>query len=322
MIEIKNVYKKYHDTSVIEDLSLIVNTGTIFGILGKSGAGKSSLIRMLNGLVKPDQGEILIDGIDLTKMNQKELKVLRQSVSMIFQQFNLLYQKTVLENVLIGFRKHGLSKEEKVEKAKSLLNMVGLSDYINRYPRTLSGGQMQRVAIARALANDPKYLLCDEITSSLDQEIAYQILDLLKEINNRLKITILFVSHDIDAVKYICSDVCVIENKTVIEEGKTIELALNHQSNVSKRFLNHFDDRFLQHITDEVYEIYFLNDIDYPLISYVSKVYGVDINILYAKISDINQTSVGYMLITVKGKQKLEAIKALKEKVSVNLYVR
>ncbi|MFA7376009.1 MAG: methionine ABC transporter ATP-binding protein [Acholeplasmataceae bacterium] len=321
MIQLLNVSKKYDDIKILENLNLSVDTGTIYGVLGRSGAGKSSLIRMLNGLVKPDSGQILIDNQDLTTLTTLELRKMRKRVSMIFQQFNLLYQQDVLNNVLIGYQGKDLSKIEKQQKAINLLKLVGLEGFENRYPKTLSGGQMQRVAIARALMNEPDYLLCDEITSSLDQETAYQILDLLKQINQQMNLTILFVSHDIDAVKYICSDVCVIEDKHVIESGKTIDLALNHQSSVSKRFLNHFDDRFLDKVTEDVYEVYFLNEINYPLISQVSKKHLVDISILYAKISEINHQSVGYLLITVSGRHKLEAIADLKAKVSVNLYV-
>lgn len=321
MIEIKNVSKNFNDFEVLKDINLVINEENIFGIIGQSGAGKSSLIRMINGLIKPDFGEVLVDGLNITACDDKSLRAKREDIGMIFQQYNLLYQSSVLDNVMLGLKNKRMPKHQKEAVAKEMLQLVGLEDKIYSYPKMLSGGQMQRVSIARALSKKPKYLLCDEITSSLDQKTSYQILDLLKVINQTLKVSIVFVSHDIDAVKYVCSHVCVIKDKAITEIGLIKELAMNHQSNISKQFLNHFDDKLLLGIEGPVYELYFYNDVRTPLISQISKKHDVDIDIIHAKTSEIGGTQIGFMLITIKGPNINEAIIDLKKEAKVNLYV-
>ncbi len=245
MIEIRNLSKKFAAPDCIfnalEHISLVIPDGEIFGIIGISGAGKSTLVRCMNLLEAPTSGQVLIDGRDITKLGSKELLSLRRHTGMIFQKFNLLMQRSVEKNVMIPMEIAGVPKAERKEKALELLDLVGLSDQRNKYPSQLSGGQQQRVSIARALANDPKVLLCDEPTSALDPLTTSSILKLLKEINQKLGVTIVIITHQIEVVQKICGRMAVIDHATIAEQGLTSEIFANPQALVTKQLLGKED---------------------------------------------------------------------------------
>ena len=229
-IEIKNLSKSFidKDTKVeaLRDINLTVEKGDIFGIIGMSGAGKSTLIRCINYLEKPTSGQVIVEGKELGQLNEKELRVKRQDIAMIFQHFNLLQQKNVIDNIIFPLTLQGVKKKEAREKAFELLAKVGLEDKAKSYPSQLSGGQQQRVAIARALAGDPKILLCDEATSALDPQTTASILSLLKEINEEYGITIVLITHQMSVVKAICNKVAVLEEGQLVESGRLDEVNL------------------------------------------------------------------------------------------------
>ncbi len=229
-IEIKNLSKSFidKDTKVeaLRDINLTVEKGDIFGIIGMSGAGKSTLIRCINYLEKPTSGQVIVEGKELGQLNEKELRVKRQDIAMIFQHFNLLQQKNVIDNIIFPLTLQGVKKKEAREKAFELLAKVGLQDKAKSYPSQLSGGQQQRVAIARALAGDPKILLCDEATSALDPQTTASILSLLKEINEEYGITIVLITHQMSVVKAICNKVAVLEEGQLVESGRLDEVNL------------------------------------------------------------------------------------------------
>ena len=224
MIEIKEVSKIYdlknRKVVAVDNVSLSINNGDIFGIIGYSGAGKSTLVRMINQLETQDKGKILIDGHELNKLSPKQLRQLRTKIGMIFQHFNLLWSRTVSENIELALQIAGIKdKHKRQQRVKELVDLVGLTGRENAYPSELSGGQKQRVGIARALANDPKILLCDEATSALDPDTTKSILDLLLEINRKLKITIVMITHQMEVVQKICNRVAVMSEGKVVEEG-------------------------------------------------------------------------------------------------------
>ncbi|SDI12294.1 D-methionine transport system ATP-binding protein [Pseudobutyrivibrio sp. 49] len=229
-IEIKNLSKSFvdKDTKVdaLRDINITVDKGDIFGIIGMSGAGKSTLIRCINYLEKPTSGQVIVEGKELGQLNEKELREQRQDIAMIFQHFNLLQQKNVIDNIIFPLVLQGVKKKEAREKAFELLSKVGLEDKAKSYPSQLSGGQQQRVAIARALAADPKILLCDEATSALDPQTTASILTLLKEINKEYGITIVLITHQMSVVKAICNKVAVLEEGQLIESGRLEDVNL------------------------------------------------------------------------------------------------
>ncbi len=241
MIEIKNISKTFHQEKqsfkALDEVSLNIEQGDIVGIIGFSGAGKSTLIRSVNLLEKPDQGQIIINGKDLTTLNNRELARERKKIGMIFQHFNLLSSRTVFDNVALPLELDNTSKSEIAEKVNQLLKVVGLEDKAKDYPKSLSGGQKQRVAIARALANDPYLLLCDEATSALDPATTQSILQLLKDINQRLNITILLITHEMDVIKAICNHVAVIDKGKLIAKGTLEEIVSNKENPIIKQFI-------------------------------------------------------------------------------------
>ncbi|MCR4567610.1 MAG: ATP-binding cassette domain-containing protein [Pseudobutyrivibrio sp.] len=229
-IEIKNLSKKFETKEVTVDalrnININVEKGDIYGIIGMSGAGKSTLIRCLNYLERPTSGHVIVEGKELGQLNEKELRVQRQNISMIFQHFNLLQQKNVIDNIIFPLTLQSVSKKEARAKAFELLAKVGLADKAKSYPSQLSGGQQQRVAIARALATNPRILLCDEATSALDPQTTASILSLLKQINKEYAITIVLITHQMSVVKAICNKVAVLEDGELIESGKLDEVKL------------------------------------------------------------------------------------------------
>lgn len=241
MIEIKNLSKFFGtengDFVAINDINLTIEDGDIFGIIGMSGAGKSTLIRCINLLEKPSEGKIIIDGQDITSLEGKNLLALRRKIGMVFQKFNLLMQRTIRDNVAFPLEVAGVEKTQRYERVDELLEIVGLDSKAGSYPVQLSGGQQQRVSIARALANHPSLLLCDEPTSALDSLTTTSILKLLKDINHKLGVTIIIITHEIAVVEKICNKVAIIDESRIIEQGFVKDVINNPQQEITKRLL-------------------------------------------------------------------------------------
>lgn len=241
MIRFENVNKTFtlkdSEIHAVQDMSFTVNRGDIFGIIGLSGAGKSTLVRCMNLLEKPTSGKVFLGENELTAMSSKELRLTRKKIGMIFQQFNLLEQRSALKNVCYPLEIIGVSKKEAREKAMKLLELVGLEDRINSYPSQLSGGQKQRVAIARALATNPEVLLCDEATSALDPNTTKATLDLLKKINVELGVTIVIITHEMKIVEQICNNVAIIDDGKIAELGSVQEVFLHPKTKIAKELI-------------------------------------------------------------------------------------
>ncbi len=242
MIEIRNISKTFHQKKqsfkALDKVSLTIDKGDIVGIIGFSGAGKSTLIRTVNLLERPDEGQIIINGKDFTKLGSKQLAEERKKIGMIFQHFNLLSSRTVFDNVALPLELDSTSKDEINRKVNELLKIVGLEDKANDYPKSLSGGQKQRVAIARALANDPHLLLCDEATSALDPATTQSILQLLRDINQRLGITILLITHEMEVIKAVCNHVAVIDKGKLLTKGTLSEIISDKENPIVRQFIN------------------------------------------------------------------------------------
>lgn len=241
MIELKNLSKVYKTSEkeivALDGINLTIQDGEIFGIIGLSGAGKSTLVRCINLLERPTGGEVIIDGKSLTELPRRELLKLRQQIGMIFQGFNLLEQRNVIKNICFPLELAGVKKEDAQARALELLKLVGLEDRASSYPSQLSGGQKQRVAIARALANNPKILLCDEPTSALDSFTTKSILNLLQDINCKLGVTIIIITHEIGVVNAICNKVAIINHGTFVEQGDVSTVMVNPASPVTRMLL-------------------------------------------------------------------------------------
>lgn len=242
MIELRDVGKVYHasdgDHRALKDVNLRIEDGDIFGIIGESGAGKSTLVRLLNLLERPSEGQVLVDGVDITGYQGRQLRELRANIGMIFQNFSLFQQRTVLQNVMFPLEVRGEAKEKRVARAHELLRLVSLDDKASRYPSELSGGQQQRVAIARALANEPHYMLCDEATSALDSRTTVQVLDLLSQINVELGVTMVVITHSLAVARHICNRIAVIDEGRIVEEGATADVFANPQSQVTRELIS------------------------------------------------------------------------------------
>lgn len=242
MIQIEHLNKTYvsrqgETHTALTDINLTIDDGSVFGIIGQSGAGKSTLVRCLNLLERPTSGSIIINGRDITSLSEKELREFRSSVSMVFQNFSLLQQRTVLRNVMFPLELRHADKKEAEKRARELLELVGLADKCDKYPSQLSGGQQQRVAIARALVNNPSIMLCDEATSALDSMTTHSILKLLKDINEKMGVTIVLITHSLAVAELICDNVVVIDEGKIVEEGKTEDIFASPQSDVARKLL-------------------------------------------------------------------------------------
>lgn len=242
MIQIEHLNKTYvsrqgETHTALTDINLTIEDGSVFGIIGQSGAGKSTLVRCLNLLERPTSGSIIINGRDITSLSEKELREFRSSVSMVFQNFSLLQQRTVLRNAMFPLELRHADKKEAEKRARELLELVGLADKCDKYPSQLSGGQQQRVAIARALVNNPSIMLCDEATSALDSMTTHSILKLLKDINEKMGVTIVLITHSLAVAELICDNVVVIDEGKIVEEGKTEDIFANPQSDVARKLL-------------------------------------------------------------------------------------
>ncbi|WP_041701791.1 methionine ABC transporter ATP-binding protein [Gottschalkia acidurici] len=242
MIEIRNLSKSfitpYDKIEVLKDINLTIGKGDIFGVIGFSGAGKSTLVRCINRLEEPDSGGIIIGGKDITLMNKEELKETRKKIGMIFQHFNLFDSRTVFENIAFPLEISGCNKKFIKNRVDEILDLVELGDKRDSYPMQLSGGQKQRVGIARALANKPDVLLSDEATSSLDPQTTSSILELLKNINKSLNLTIVLITHELDVLRYAANNMAVLEQGRIVEKGTTDSIFLNPKSDTAKRFIN------------------------------------------------------------------------------------
>src|SRR5699024_8504934 len=241
MIQIKNLYKSYpsgdQTITALSNISLDIPKGEIYGIIGHSGAGKSTLIRCLNLLERPDKGQVMLDDTDITQLSSKELMLARRGIGMIFQHFNLLSSQTIFNNIAFPLRLQKLTSSEINQRVNELLELIGLTKHAHKYPAQLSGGQKQRVGIARAIANSPKVLLCDEATSALDPQTTQSILALLTDINKKLGLTIVLITHEMDVIKSICHKVAVIHDSQIVEEGPVEEIFLHPKHPVTRDFI-------------------------------------------------------------------------------------
>ncbi len=239
MIEIRNLTKTFstkdNNVQALKDINLKINDGDVFGIIGMSGAGKSTLVRCINMLERPTSGSVFIDDIDIGQLPAKRLREIRRNVTMIFQNFNLLAQRSCLKNICFPLEISGVKQSDAMKRSLELLEVVGLSDKANAYPSQLSGGQQQRVAIARAIATNPKVLLCDEATSALDPKTTSDILALLRNINQKFGITIIVITHQMDVIKEICNRVAILDNGSVVEEGQVEDIFAHPQSGAAKQ---------------------------------------------------------------------------------------
>lgn len=242
MIQLSHIEKTYDSPSgpvkALKGIDLTIERGEIFGIIGLSGAGKSTLIRCINMLERPTAGKVIVDGQDMTAMSEKELRKARKNIGMIFQHFNLLSSATVYDNIAFPLRLSHTPEEEIKKKVLQLLDLVGLADKAHQYPSQLSGGQKQRVGIARALASEPKVLLCDEATSALDPQTTRSILELIQDINRKLSLTVVVITHEMQVIKDICDKVAVIENGVIAEQGTVLEVFTNPQKPITKDFIS------------------------------------------------------------------------------------
>ncbi len=328
MIKLEHVCKTFEingkTVEAVKDVSLEIREGEIFGIIGFSGAGKSTLVRCINLLEKPESGRVLIGTEDITDYQGAKLRQVRQKIGMIFQHFNLMPSRTVFENIELPLKLTALSKQERAQKINALLDLVGLTDKAQSYPSQLSGGQKQRVAIARALANDPKVLLCDEATSALDPQTTHSILQLLKEVNSRLGLTIVVITHQMEVIKEICDRVAVMQTGCVVEEGNIVDVFSAPQAPITKSFIQAADN--FEAFSDLIklnsaitgikpdQPVWFLTYrgavAGEPLMSELYRRFEVKANIIYGNIDYFKECIVGKLGVAIDGEaSRVEAAK-------------
>ncbi|WP_461198000.1 methionine ABC transporter ATP-binding protein [Enterococcus sp. N249-2] len=320
LIELTHVKKSYAQkkTAVhaVNDVSLQVEKGDIYGIVGYSGAGKSTLVRLLNGLELPTDGDVVINGQNILALKNKELRNFRKKIGMIFQHFNLLWSRTVIQNIELPLELAGVKKAQRRQKAKELVQLVGLEGREDAYPAQLSGGQKQRVGIARALANDPEILLCDEATSALDPQTTEEVLELLLSINKKLHLTIVLITHEMNVIRKICNKVAVMELGKIVEEGSVQAVFSNPQQAVTKRFVQ--QDLEPEEDPEELRKAFlrenphgrlvtltFTQDnANEPVISQAIRQFKIDVNVVYGKIQQTNEGSFGALTVLLTGDTK------------------
>ena len=334
MIEFTHVSKDFGSgekmVRAVRDVSLTIQDGEIFGIIGFSGAGKSTLVRCINLLERPTNGTVVVDGKEMTALSPKELRLARRKIGMIFQHFNLMPSRTVFGNVAYPLQGQGLSKQAIQEKVRKLLQLVDIADKETAYPSQLSGGQKQRVAIARALANDPKVLLCDEATSALDPQTTKAILTLLKDLNKKLNLTIVMITHEMAVVKEICDHVAIMEHGQVVEQGEVFSLFANPKQPITQNFIRTTSN--LQKIEELIAEgspvvqlqpgevivrlSYIQKNVSEPLISTLSQRFQISLNIIFADIEIVQDAPIGGTVAILSGKREhiTEAMEYLIEK--------
>lgn len=318
MIDLRNVGKVYDGANrvvALDGINLHVDAGSICGIIGLSGAGKSTLIRCINMLERPTSGQVLVDGKDFTVMSESELRAERKHIGMIFQHFNLLSSRTVYENIAFPLELAGIPKAERERRIAPILDLVGLAERRDNYPAQLSGGQKQRVGIARALVAEPKVLLCDEATSALDPQTTKSILELLRDINRRLGLTIVLITHEMEVIKEICDCVAVIEDGRLIEQGSTVDVFTKPKMATTREFvgsvlasdlpeaLSHLNVQPApQGPSDILLRLSFIGDVtDEPLLSTLIRKFDIEVSILYANVDDIQNTSFGRLIVLLNG---------------------
>jgi len=309
MIEIRNLSKTFKTADgsldALKDVSLTINDGDIYGVIGMSGAGKSTLVRCINMLERPTEGQILIDGVDMDALSSKQLRDARRNITMIFQGFNLLMQRNCLKNICFPLELEGMKKEDAKKRALELLEIVGLPDKAKAYPAQLSGGQQQRIAIARALATNPKVLLCDEATSALDPNTTHSILNLIRDINKKLGITVIIITHQMSVVEETCNRVAILDNGTVVEQGEVSTVFAHPQSDAAKRLVfPDASDEIFSPASDEhrirvVFNGAFATNT--PLITKMAMDEGIAANILAASTRCIGDKVYGNMLLGISG---------------------
>lgn len=328
MIELRHIQKVFHtpkgDIHACQDVNLTIQTGEIFGVIGYSGAGKSTLVRIINQLEKQTSGEVMIDGEDISLLNPKDLRKKRTKMGMIFQHFNLLWSRTVQKNIELPLEIAGVDKEIRKKKTRELIELVGLQGRENAYPSELSGGQKQRVGIARALANDPSILLCDEATSALDPDTTEQILDLLKDINRKLGITIVMITHQMEVVQKICHRVAVMSEGKVVEVGRVKDIFEHPHHPITKRFVrdisSKIDDDKQNENLKQIYpdgillRLTFDEDISrQPIVSRVMKNTHLDISIVSGNLTNTIDSSFGVLIVNVLGGTSQDYEKIIKQ---------
>lgn len=318
LITIKNVTKTYAskqgDVKAVDNINFDIKEGEIFGVIGYSGAGKSTLIRMLNGLEIPTNGSITVAGREISRIKGAKLRKARQEISMIFQHFNLLWSRTVTENIAFPLEIAGVPKKKRMERVKELITLVGLDGRENAYPSQLSGGQKQRVGIARALANNPKVLLCDEATSALDPQTTDSILELLVDINKRLGLTIVLITHEMHVIRKICHRVAVMEGGSMVETGPVLQVFKNPKQQITKRFVQQVTEPeetkdTIEHLLSryphgQVIQLTFVGDgAEQPLMTNLIRQFPITVNILQGKISQTQNGSYGTLFIHLDGEE-------------------
>ena len=337
MIKLEHITQTYVSPDgtafdALKDVSIHIRSEEIFGIIGRSGAGKSTLVRCINLLNRPTSGSVIVDGQDLTKLPDDDLRKVRRSIGMIFQHFNLLSSRTVYDNIALPLELTGTPKDQIREKITPLIHLVSLDEHANKYPSQLSGGQKQRVAIARALANDPKVLLSDEATSALDPETTVATLELLKRINQELGVTIVMITHEMNVVKQICGRVVVMNKGQIVEEGDVIDIFARPQSETTRALIGQVMARDLpQSIVDTVNASRALNgrdnvhllhlsfiggEVTEPVISLASREFGINFNILRGTVDDLQGRTLGTLtlLVVAPGETYRKAVEFIRDR--------
>ena len=334
MIELTHISKNFasggRTVHAVQDVSLSIGKGEIFGIIGFSGAGKSTLVRCINLLERPTSGSVTVDGKEMTALSARELRQARKKIGMIFQHFNLMPSRTVFGNVEYPLRGSGLSREQIADKVQRLLELVGIGDKAEAYPKQLSGGQKQRVAIARALANDPNVLLCDEATSALDPQTTKAILRLLKNLNEKLGITVVIITHEMAVVKEICDRVAVMEHGRVVEQGEVFNVFADPRQEITRSFIHTTSNlRKIEELIEEDSPVvqlkpgelivrlsYIQRNVSEPLISTVSRKFDITLNIIFSDIAIVQNAPIGGTVAIISGEREqiTQAMQYLSEK--------
>ena len=334
MIELTHISKNFasggRTVHAVQDVSLSIGKGEIVGIIGVSGAGKATLVRCINLLERPTSGSVTVDGKEMTALSARELRQARKKIGMIFQHFNLMPSRTVFGNVAYPLRGSGLSREQIADKVHRLLELVGIGDKAEAYPKQLSGGQKQRVAIARALANDPNVLLCDEATSALDPQTTKAILRLLKDLNEKLGITVVIITHEMAVVKEICDRVAVMEHGRVVEQGEVFNVFADPRQEITRSFIHTTSNlRKIEELIEEDSPVvqlkpgelivrlsYIQRNVSEPLISTVSRKFDITLNIIFSDIAIVQNAPIGGTVAIISGEraQITQAMQYLSEK--------
>ena len=309
MIELRNICKTFEGAGgkvdALHNINLTISDGDIYGIIGMSGAGKSTLVRCINMLERPTEGEVIVDGVNMGELSPSQLREARRGITMIFQGFNLLMQKNCLKNVCFPMELAGIPKADAVKRATELLELVGLPDKAKAYPAQLSGGQQQRVAIARALATNPKVLLCDEATSALDPNTTHSILELIRDINKKLGITVIIITHQMSVVEEVCNHVAILDNGEVVEEGAVGTVFASPKSAAARRlvFPGGADDQVSNPHKEKRLRVVFsgAQAASMPLISSMAIEMNILVNIVSAATRCIDDRTYGSMLLGVPG---------------------